>query len=191
MHSTAYEFYPLGLLWNYLGQTLISVVTNPMLCGRWYHTRPRAQTQPGMVFGGSTLSSTNNCIAVCLPWLTRLLLDRGWSLQWWFLLIWYQMTCNFKHPVSRVIVMPCFILCMYVQWEWKHLNTGSMALLRIKSTFLQTEEFVCSRVVQSPHTHLPTEGLDFVCGTLGRILSPGKRILWEWVFYSKSAVTFS
>lgn len=68
------------------------------------------------------------------------------------------MTCNFKHPVSRVIVMPCFILCMYVKWEWKHLNTGSMALLRIKSTFLQTEEFVCSRLAQSPYTHLQTEG---------------------------------
>lgn len=27
-----------------------------------------------------------------------------------------------------------------------------MALLRIKSTFLQTEEFVCSRLVQSPHS---------------------------------------
>lgn len=143
----------------------------------------------GWCCGRSTLSSTNNCIAVCLPWLTRLLLDRGWSLQWWFLLIWYQMTCNFKHPVSRVIVMPCFILCMYVKWEWKHLNTGSMALLRIKSTFLQTEEFVCSRLVQSPHTHLPTARLAFVCGSLGRVLSPGKGILQGWFF--NSAVTFS
>lgn len=91
------------------------------------------------------------------------------------------MICNFKDPVSRVIVMPCFILCMYVKWEWKHLNTGGMALLRIKSTFLQTEEFVCSRLVQSPHIHLPAEGLAFVCGSLGRILSRGKEILWEWI----------
>lgn len=51
---------------------------------------------------------------------------------------------------------------MYVKWEWKHLNTGSMALLRIKSTFLQTEEFVCSRLAQSPYTRVPTGWLLYV-----------------------------
>lgn len=144
----------------------------------------------GWCCGRSTLSSTNNCIAVCLPWLTRLLLDGGWSLQWWFLLIWYQMTCNFRHRVSRVIVMPCVISCMYVKWEWKHLNTGSMALLRIKSTFLQTEEFVCSRLAQSPHTHLlPNRGVGFCMWIFGKDSQSWERDLMGW--FLKSAVTFS
>lgn len=64
------------------------------------------------------------------------------------------------------------------------MNTGSMALLRIKSTFLLTEEFVCSRLAESPHT-FTNRGLAFVCGSLGRILSPGKGILWGWFFILK------
>lgn len=99
------------------------------------------------------------------------------------------MTCNFKHPVSGVIVMPCFILCMYVQWEWKHLNTGSMALLRIKSTFLQPEEFVCSRLAQSPYARVYQAG--FCMWIFGKDSQSWERDLMGMVFYFKSAVTFS
>lgn len=99
------------------------------------------------------------------------------------------MTCNFNYPVSRVIVMPCFILCMYVKWEWKHLNTGSMALLRIKSTFLQSEEFVCSRLVQFPYTRVPAEGL--CMWIFGKNSQSWERELMGMDFYFKSVVTFS
>lgn len=78
--------------------------------------------------------------------------------------------------------MPCFILCMYVKWEWKHLNTGSMALLRIKSTFLQTEEFVCSRLVQSPHS-FTNRGAGFCMWNFGKDSESWDRDLMRMGFF--------
>lgn len=54
------------------------------------------------------------------------------------------MNCNFNHRVMGYC-NALLTLCMYVKWERKHLNTCNLAWSRIKSTFLQTEEFVCSR----------------------------------------------
>lgn len=45
--------------------------------------------------------------------------------------------------------------------------------------------------VSTVSIHLCTNRVAFVCGSLGRILSPGKGILMGMVFYFKSAVTFS
>lgn len=71
---------------------------------------------------------------------------------------------------------------MYVKWEWKHLNTGSMALLRIKSTFLQTEEFVCSRLVQSPHS-FTNGGAGFCMWNFGKDSESWERDLMGMFFF--------